>query len=41
MRPSSQLSSMKRRIDVWSMIECETVLGRTKGEITSSGRRGP
>src|SRR5262249_30029348 len=39
--PVCQLSSMKRRIDDWSVTVWSTKLCFAKGEITSNGRRGP
>ena len=40
-RPSSQLSSTKRRIDDWSVSVWSTKFGLANGEITRSGSLGP
>jgi hypothetical protein len=39
--PRLQLSSTKRRIEDWSVIELSTKFTFANGEITSSGWRGP
>src|SRR5262249_41912364 len=41
MRPVFQLSSMNRRMEVWSVTVWSTKFALAYGEITSSGRRGP
>src|ERR1035437_1860811 len=41
MRPVLQLSSMKRRIDDWSVVVWSTKLAFAYGETTTRGRRGP
>ncbi len=41
MRPSCQLSSMKRMTDVWSVLVWSTWLTRLHGEMTRNGSRGP
>src|SRR3954454_16987040 len=40
-RPSRQLSSTKRVIEVWSVVAWLTELRRAYGEIASRGVRGP
>src|SRR5664280_7292 len=40
-RPVFQLSSMKRRIEDWSVVVWSTKLAFAYGEMTTSGRRGP
>src|SRR5664280_1197010 len=41
MRAVLQLSSMKRRIDDWSVVVWSTKLAFAYGETTTRGRRGP